>query len=86
MTINEINTLARKYNELKKELEQLKELLKNETKAHGDTIETDDYKLTVKIIISNKFDSSQFKKEHPCTAARYTKESICERFECKGVK
>lgn len=86
MTINEINALAKKYNELKKELEELKETLKNETKAHGDTIETDDYTLTVKIIISDKFDSSRFKKENPETAAEYTKESIYERFECKGAK
>ena len=86
MTINEINALAKKHNELKKELEEVKDLLRAETKAHGDRVETDNFKLSVTIVVSERFDTKRFKAENPDTASEYITESITERFTVKGVK
>ena len=86
MTINEINAMAKQIKAMEKEIKELKDTLRAETKAHGDEIKTDDYKLTIKIVISDKFDITRFKNENPDTAAEYTNETIAERFTISGVK
>lgn len=65
----------------KKELEKVKDQLKAEmTERNTDEIDGDDFKITWKMVYSNKFDSAALKKEFPELAEKYTTPNNYRRF------
>ena len=80
---------VKKYLETKREIEQLEEILEKQkqniiTEMNGqEKVKAGDFEVNNKIIISSKFDSARFKKEHEEEYKAYQKESIGTRFEIK---
>ena len=91
MSIKELETKAAELMEIRNQIEELEamkaaleDLLKMAMADDGaETMNAGQYKLTWKVITSNRFDSSAFKKENPELAAQYTKETRTCRFTIK---
>ena len=88
MSNHEIETKAAELMEIRNQIEELEamkaaleDILKMAMADAGtETMNAGQYKLTWKVITSNRFDSSAFKKENPELAAQYTKEARACRF------
>lgn len=88
MSNHEIETKAAELMEIRNQIEELEamkaaleDILKMAMADAGtETMNAGQYKLAWKVITSNRFDSSAFKKENPELAAQYTKETRACRF------
>ena len=89
MSANEIQSKAREL----KELKLMQEELAAEITAIEDALKAamgeqeemvcGEYKLTYQTVISSRFDSTRFKKEHADLAAAYTKSTTYRRFSVR---
>ena len=65
-----------------KELEARKEEVKKFMDEHGaDEMVTDRFKAIYRDVVSNKFDTTAFKKDHPRMYKEYVKESVAKPFK-----
>lgn len=88
MTNRQIENRVKKIQELKaqiKELDKLIELAENEIKEdmtvkEVDEIETDNYTIRWKVIVSNRFDSASLKRDMPEVYSEFLKTSESKRF------
>lgn len=88
MTINEIENKIAKLQEWEMLAEEAKaeaEALKDEIKAEmlvreTEEMETDKYIVRWTSVLSNRFDSTAFKKEHAEMYKQYTKQTASRRF------
>jgi len=89
MSANEIQSKAREL----KELKLMQEELAAEITAIEDALKAamgeqeemvcGEYKLTYQTVISSRFDSTRFKKDHADLAAAYTKATSYRRFSVR---
>ena len=89
MSANEIQSKAREL----KELKLMQEELAAEITAIEDALKAamgeqeemvcGEYKLTYQTVISSRFDSTRFKKDHADLAAAYTKATTYRRFSVR---
>ena len=89
MSANEIQSKAREL----KELKLMQEELAAEITAIEDALKAamgeqeemvcGEYKLTYQTVISSRFDSTRFKKDHAELAAAYTKTTTARRFSVR---
>lgn len=88
MSNNEIETKAAELLEIREQIEELeamKAALEDVLKmamadAGAEVMNAGKYKLSWKVITSNRFDASAFKKANPKLAAQYTKATRACRF------
>lgn len=67
--------------EISTEIETIKDEIKAEmTASNTDTLHGDDFKVTWKDIISTRFDTTAFKKDHADLYAEYSKTTNSKRF------
>lgn len=91
MSNHEIETKAAELMEIRaqiEELEAMKTALEDILKlamadAGTETMKAGQYSMSWKVITSNRFDASAFKKDNPELAAQYTKETKTCRFLVK---
>lgn len=89
-TIKDIKTIIKEIKEyqdmqeaLKKEIEVLKnEAIEYLAENEIDEILTDEGKITYREVISNRFDSTSFKKDFADIYEEYTKKTSSMRFTC----
>ena len=80
--IKKLSDLESEAKRLKKEIESLKDEIKEA--MHGkEVIETGRYIIRNTVVISNRFDSTAFKKEFPDVYREFTKETTSTRFTYK---
>lgn len=88
MSTNELTKRVEKLKELKKLIEQFEgevKTLENEIKAEMTSREVDELnigtsKIHYKTVISNRFDTTSFKKSHKTLYAKFSKPSESKRF------
>lgn len=83
--IKEIMRELAEYTSMKEELEAQIDMLKDEVKEYMkdndvDEVLTDDGKATWREVISNRFDSTSFKKDFLDVYKAYVKKTSCKRF------
>lgn len=79
--IKELRSLRRMADELAGEIEALQDAIKAEMTARNvDTLTGDDWRVTWKVVTSNRLDSTALKKALPDVAAAFTKASVSRRF------
>ena len=86
--INPMEIHARNYRAIQaqiKALEEQQDLIKAEMIAEMDAqqaeeVRAGEYTIRYKLVSSNRFDSTAFKKTHPALYADFTKESVSTRF------
>lgn len=72
--INELKALEAQIKELEAECEATKDLIKEAMSLEGlDEIQTDNYKVTYRAVVSNRFDSTSFKKQHEALYKEFVK-------------
>lgn len=79
---------VRKYKELQMAIEKLEEqmnevkeaIIKEMETEQAEEISVDIYKVRYITVISNRFNTTDFKKENKGLYERYLKESVCKRF------
>lgn len=76
---NDIQVLIKK---LETEKSQIEQIIKNEMKDY-EAATVEDKKITWKTVISNRFDSVKFKKDHPELYEKYAKQNSYRRFQIK---
>ena len=80
-TIKELREFTEMQEMLKAEIDKLKaECIEYMTAAGIDEVITDDGKVTYREVISNRFDSTSFKKNFLEIYKAYTKQTTCMRF------
>lgn len=85
--INEVIKEIKEYQAMQDELKRQIEALKNEAVEYLESHEIDEYmcdegKVTYREVISNRFDSTSFKKDFADIYAEYTKKTSNMRFTC----
>lgn len=88
MTTKELNEKIIELKKWEKEqkniqtiIDELKDSLKAEMELRGvDELETDMFTLSYKEVISNRFDTTSFKKDNAVLYNHYLKESVSKRF------
>lgn len=88
MSANEMNTkvkdlreLRRMREELDAEITAIEDLIKADMLSIGaDTLTGCDWKITWKPVMSNRFDSTAFKKTHAELYSQYTRQTETRRF------
>ena len=91
MSIHELEAKTAELLEIRaqiEELEAMKTALEDILKlamadAGTETMKAGQYSMSWKVITSNRFDASAFKKDNPELAAQYTKETRACRFTIK---
>lgn len=82
--IREIKEYQAMQDELKKQLEALKEDAVKYLEAHEiDEYLSDAGKITYREVISNRFDSTSFKKDFGDIYEEYTRKTSSKRFTCR---
>lgn len=83
-TVTEIKSIEIKVNELKEQIDFLKQLLKDEfDNRKVDKIQTDLFKLSYDLVLRNVFDSASFKKDFPEEFKKYNKETTYTRLNIR---
>lgn len=83
-TVVEIKNIEIKVNELKEQIEALKQTLKDEFDSRKvDKICTDLFKLSYNICLRNVFDSETFKRDFPEEFKKYNKETTYTRLSIR---
>lgn len=93
MSIHELEAKAKELMEIRAQLEELEaqktaleDLIKMAmTDAGQETMKAGDFSMTWKVVTSNRFDATAFKKANPELAAQYTKEARSCRFTINQV-
>lgn len=85
--INEVIKEIKEYQAMQDELKRQIELLKAEAVEYLESNEIDEYmcdegKVTYREVISNRFDSTSFKKDFADIYEEYTKKTSSMRFTC----
>ena len=85
--INEVIKEIKEYQAMQDELKRQIEALKQEAVEHLESNEIDEYmcdegKVTYREVISNRFDSTSFKKDFADIYAEYSKKTSSMRFTC----
>ena len=85
--INEVIKEIKEYQAMQDELKRQIELLKAEAVEYLESNEIDEYmcdegKITFREVISNRFDSTSFKKDFADIYEEYTKKTSSMRFTC----
>lgn len=79
--LKELKELQAMEAELKAEIDELKqEAIDYMTEAGVDEVVTDDAKATYRSVLSNRFDSTAFKRVHEDLYRAFTKVTECRRF------
>lgn len=86
-TINQIIKEIKEYQEIQEQLKREVELLKEQAIEYLDSegideVLTSEGKITYREVISNRFDSTAFKKDFADIYAEYTKKTSSMRFTC----
>lgn len=85
--INEVIKEIKEYQAMQDELKRQIEALKQEAVEYLESNEIDEYtcdegKVTYREVISNRFDSTSFKKDFADIYAEYSKKTSSMRFTC----
>ena len=85
--INEVIKEIKEYQAMQDELKRQIEVLKAEAVEYLESNEIDEYtcdegKVTYREVISNRFDSTSFKKDFADIYAEYSKKTSSMRFTC----
>lgn len=88
--INEVIKEIKEYQAMQDELKRQIEVLKAEAVEYLESNEIDEYmcdegKVTYREVISNRFDSTSFKKDFADIYAEYSKKTSSMRFTCNQV-
>ena len=88
--INEVIKEIKEYQAMQDELKRQIEALKQEALEYLESNEIDEYmcdegKVTYREVISNRFDSTSFKKDFADIYAEYSKKTSSMRFTCNQV-
>lgn len=84
--MKELMRLQREADNISKQMDSIKSEIKAEMTARGvDSITTNKYSAAWKLIISNKFDSTAFKKAYGDLYKSYTKPSESKRFTFESL-
>ena len=88
--INEVIKEIKEYQAMQDELKRQIEALKQEAVEYLESNEIDEYmcdegKVTYREVISNRFDSTSFKKDFADIYAEYSKKTSSMRFTCNQV-
>ena len=79
--VRELKELKVMADELSKEIEAIESSIKNEMDNAGvEEMVVDAWKLRYKTVVSNRIDTTTFKKELPEVAARFSKQTVSRRF------
>ena len=78
--INELKAIQEQIKELQADEEAIKDLIKEELTSEGiEEILIDDYKIIYRDVISNRFDTTNFKKAHSDLYKQFTKQTMYKR-------
>lgn len=78
--INELKVIQEQIKELQADEEAIKDLIKEELTAEGiEEIFIDDIKIIYRNVISNRFDTTNFKKAHGDLYKAFTKQTTFKR-------
>lgn len=78
--ITELKAIEEQITDLQAEADAIKDLIKEELTANEiDEIFIDDYKITYRAVISNRFDSTGFKKSYGDLYKQFTKQTSYKR-------
>lgn len=79
--IRKLKELENQRAELDKQIEALKDEIKEDMDSKGlEEQKVGDYVVRFITVVTNRFDSSRLKKEHADLYSRYLKETSCRRF------
>ena len=79
--VRELKELKVMADELSKEIEAIESSIKSEMDNAGvEEMVVDVWKLRYKTVVSNRIDTTAFKKELPEVAARFNKQTVSRRF------
>lgn len=79
--IRKLKELENQRAELDKQIEALKDEIKEDMDSKGlEEQKVGDYVVRFITVVTNSFDSSKLKKEHADLYSRYLKETSCRRF------
>ena len=82
--IKNLRELNRMADEISAEIESIKYEIKTEmTEQNTDTLTGTDFKITWSTVMSNKFNTTKFKKDHSDLYYEYCEKSISKRFLLK---
>lgn len=85
LKINELKELEKLLEEVKEEVESLKDEIKAEMLARQtEELEVGTYIVRYTNVLSNRFDSTSFKKVMPEVYKAYTKQTTSRRFTISG--
>ena len=91
LTDRQIDNRLAKLEELKaleKELKETRKAIEDEIQTamgEAEHIQTGKYKVNFTHVVTNRFDSTRFQKEHPKTYAKYTREQASRRFSFSAL-
>lgn len=78
--ITELRTLEERIKSLQDEADAIKDIIKEEMTTSGqEEIITDDFKIVYRDVISNRFDSTTFKKTYAELYKQFTKSTTYKR-------
>ena len=84
--MKELMRLQREADKLDEQIKSIKEEIKTEMSIRGvESITTNRYSASWKLIVSNRFDSSAFKKAYGELYTKYTKPSESRRFTFESL-
>lgn len=79
--IRKLKELENQREELDKQIEALKDEIKEDMDSKGlEEQKVGDYVVRFITVVTNRFDSNKLKKEHADLYSRYLKETSCRRF------
>lgn len=79
--IRKLKELENERGELDKQIEALKDEIKEDMDSKGlEEQQVGDYVVRFITVVTNRFDSSKLKKEHADLYGRYLRETSCRRF------
>lgn len=79
--VHSLKELRRQAEDLAERIKVLEDDLKNEMTSRNEyELEGDDWKISWKEVVSNRFSQSTFKAAHPDLFESYLKESVSRRF------
>ena len=79
--VKKLQELEKQIAELEAEADAVRDEIKADMEAKGvDEIETQNYKVRWKEIVSNKFDSKAFKKDYETLYNHFLRKSVSKRF------
>lgn len=80
-TVKDIKKLKAKREEIESQIAELENLVKADmTERAVDSLVVDEYKIKYSDVVSNRFDTTTFKKECADLYNRYVKVSVSKRF------